>query len=262
MAYSLIDDQSHSDPAHLQAGLAADGLYYRAESYIGCFGTDGHIPREWAAGHDPTGELAGRLVAAGLWTVTDTGWESVDYLVRNPSRDEVAALRAKRSKAGKAGARRRWQQKNTEPSPPPGPPPPPVESANPAVDALLNDVSAILREPQTAGREVIFDPDDIGVKMVVLRYEQRDREQHIAAAREAARMLADPAFGQRVASRVLSLAWERLDAGAIKSKAAGVREAAKPSDRETRSAARARRRSLAGSSLMTSTVDATAEEIR
>ncbi len=269
---SMIDDQAHSDPAHLLAGLAADGLYFRGESYCGCFLTDGKIPRAFVTAHDPDGTAADRLVAAGLWTPTDEGWISVGYLDRNPSREKVLELRARRSSAGKRGADRRWNTRNSNghgnghsPSHAPTEPPA-VDTGNPTMDALLTEVSTILREPQKAGREVLFDPDDVGVKMVVLRYEQRPRDQHVAAAREAARMLSDPGFGQRTASRVLQIAWDNLDKNALKTKAAGVRKAAE-SGREDRAARRAARRSdLAGSSLLSPTeptpVDAVHEEIR
>lgn len=52
--------------------------------------------------------VAKRLVACGLWEEAEGGWQVHDFLVYNPSREQIMAEREARSKAGREGARRRW----------------------------------------------------------------------------------------------------------------------------------------------------------
>lgn len=74
--------------------------------------TDGHVPRAIVArlvDHRRPYELAGKLVAAGLWHEADGGYEIHDYLHYQPSRAKVIAER----EAGKKRAADSYQRRKT-----------------------------------------------------------------------------------------------------------------------------------------------------
>lgn len=104
-----LDDEFHSHPKVIGAGLEAAGLFARALSYCGAYLTDGFVPGEWvavvAAKHKKAPE---KLVEVGLWKTEKGGYSIPDYLDYNDSKEEVLRYRAERSRSGKKGARRRW----------------------------------------------------------------------------------------------------------------------------------------------------------
>jgi hypothetical protein len=75
--------------------------------------TDGKLPSRlltrlaWRC-QDPA-TAAAELIEAGVWDKTPEGWEIHDFLVYNPTKEQVAELAVKRSAAGTAGAMARWQ---------------------------------------------------------------------------------------------------------------------------------------------------------
>lgn len=111
-----LDDQfhCHEKVAELEPDLmlAAVGLHALALSWCGDRLTDGVLPKGQPA------RLAGRnvddliaeLVRVGLWERTENGYRIHDYLDYNPSREEVNAISAIRSEAGKRGAESRWSR--------------------------------------------------------------------------------------------------------------------------------------------------------
>lgn len=114
MAWVYLDDEFHSNPKIVQAGLDAAGLYARALSYCGAYLTDGFVPGGWA------NEAAGRkhalpqkMVELGLWNTVTGGFQIRDYLEFNPAREVILAKRAAtsatRAEAGRKGASSRWQ---------------------------------------------------------------------------------------------------------------------------------------------------------
>lgn len=138
MPFAALDDGFHASPKVIRAGLDGTGLYARALSYCADQLTDGFVIYEWAA------ELARptvrkKVTAAGLWievvggetfsyvledgrhtvTIPAKGYFIPDYLEFNPARDVVLAkkdeLSAKRSEAGKKGARARWAKRDSKP---------------------------------------------------------------------------------------------------------------------------------------------------
>ena len=104
------------------AGNDATGVYVRALAYCGGSLTDGFIPRAIAKQLGTPGEL-NKVTRVGLWQeVVEGEWLSdglaaptdgyyiADYLEHQRSRAEVHELRAERSRAGRKGAEKRWQQ--------------------------------------------------------------------------------------------------------------------------------------------------------
>jgi hypothetical protein len=107
MTWAKIDDRLHSHPKARKAGLEAMGLWVLCLSFCGAYNTDGHIARAdvEAIGGRRALALAVKLVEAGLWTAGNGGWSFHDFLVYNPSAEKVAAERARKAEAGRAGGR-------------------------------------------------------------------------------------------------------------------------------------------------------------
>lgn len=104
-----LDDEFHSHPKVIAAGLDGAGLYARALSYCGAYLTDGFVPGEWV--EVITNRRKGivkTLTEVGLWKPVKGGFQIPDYLEHNDSKAEVLKYRAERSRSGKKGARRRW----------------------------------------------------------------------------------------------------------------------------------------------------------
>lgn len=96
MSWAKLDDNFHSHPRTLQAGLEANGLFCRAISYCAHYLTDGFIPDEWAVAQGGRKPLT-KLVDVGLLEQIEGGFMVIGYLERNPSRSEVEAKRRKES---------------------------------------------------------------------------------------------------------------------------------------------------------------------
>lgn len=105
MTWARLDDNFHSHPSTMMAGLEANGLFARGLSYCAHYLTDGFIPREWAEQQGPK-RATTRLIGAGLWEQIEGGFIVVGYLKRNPSRARVEQERARErgKKAGRRGA--------------------------------------------------------------------------------------------------------------------------------------------------------------
>ena len=91
----------------LIAGNEAMGLWVRALSYCGQQMNDGAVPREIVPAMGASFELADRLVEAGFWTVTETGWQFDGWDEWQSTRTEIDgkrqanAERVARHRAGK-----------------------------------------------------------------------------------------------------------------------------------------------------------------
>lgn len=105
-----------------KAGNSAVGVYVRALTYCGDQLTDGFIPRHVARLIGTPADLR-RLTSTGLWhevaegewltegfAAPDDGYYVPDYLEHQSSRAEVQARHEERSRSGKKGAEKRWQQ--------------------------------------------------------------------------------------------------------------------------------------------------------
>jgi hypothetical protein len=97
MTWAKISDTFIDDPVLLGLPRGVRHLYVEGTVWCCRHETDGVIP-----GHvltritdepDPD-QAAARLVAAGLWTATDNGYEVVDFLVNQRSAEEVETSRA------------------------------------------------------------------------------------------------------------------------------------------------------------------------
>jgi len=153
MSWVRLDDQFPDHPK--VAGLSNDAfcLHVTSMCWTAKQQTDGKLPSRlltrlaWRC-QDPA-TAAAELEAAGVWDKTPDGWEIHDFLVYNPTKEQVEELAAKRSAAGTAGAMARWQTdskpdgkshgkedgkhdgKIMPPSPSPSPSPVPTQTQSP-----------------------------------------------------------------------------------------------------------------------------------
>lgn len=106
MTWVKLSDTFAEDPRLDEAGPLALALHVAALCYCGRQLTDGRLPRgtmrRLQALDDPDA-VAARLVAVGMWREMPDGFELVDYLRDQPSREHVEAVRAKRAAAGRTG---------------------------------------------------------------------------------------------------------------------------------------------------------------
>lgn len=138
MSWAKLDDAILDNPKILSVGPIGFALHIAAICYCARNLTDGFVPLSRAAtlldlsgvqidcanpialpAHGQKQSMAGdvispdavidALLGAELWHECPGGYRINDYLEYNPSKAEVLAERAKRSKAGKAGAASRWQ---------------------------------------------------------------------------------------------------------------------------------------------------------
>lgn len=93
MVWFKVDDKLHSHPKSRRAGTAAMGLWALAGSHCMDYLTDG-VVEVWFVESVPDGaELAGRLVASGLWHEHPQGWVFHDWAEFQPTREKVLAER-------------------------------------------------------------------------------------------------------------------------------------------------------------------------
>jgi len=90
MAWIKVDVRAATDPRLLSVGYAGKGLWLDGMCYAGMHQTDGHIP---AAIVQDT-KLADRLIAAGLWAKTDAGYDILDFLILNHTREQITQAKA------------------------------------------------------------------------------------------------------------------------------------------------------------------------
>lgn len=92
MPWFKVDDGFHCHPKVLEAGNEAIGLYVRCGSWVSQQLTDGFVPTSIAVLYGGR-DLAELLVEAKLWTPVVGGWRMHDYLIYNPSKEQVQAER-------------------------------------------------------------------------------------------------------------------------------------------------------------------------
>jgi hypothetical protein len=118
MAWFFVDDHLHDHRKPRKAGLEAIGLWTLAGSWCADNLTDGFVPRDvavrWSA--RKLDRLAAQLVDAGLWETAqeegEDGWQFHDWTGWQRTRQQVEALRAKRSAAGALGGRKSGQSRS------------------------------------------------------------------------------------------------------------------------------------------------------
>jgi hypothetical protein len=125
VTWGKVDDKLHMHPKVLDAGVDAMGLWVLALSHCCGYLTDGYVSEKIAArlvgDHDRAIDLAGKLVTAGLWHVSEEGgWDFHDWAEYQPTATQVAEERERKSNAGraagKASAQRRAQRTSNDSS--------------------------------------------------------------------------------------------------------------------------------------------------
>ena len=102
-------------PRVTSVSKAARGVYASGLSYCADSESDGFIPERVAVVMLAEGAKrdVAELVSAGMWSTTEGGYQVVSYLEHNQSKDELAAMRAAASEAGKRGGRPKGSAKPT-----------------------------------------------------------------------------------------------------------------------------------------------------
>lgn len=100
MVWFNVDDGFHAHPKAVHLSLAARGLWVTAGAWSACYLTDGVIPRiacsTWGIGNARAINAAAKeLVENNLWRESVDGWEFVNWLEYQRSREEVEGKRAK-----------------------------------------------------------------------------------------------------------------------------------------------------------------------
>lgn len=109
MTWFKVDDSFHSHPKVLATNPAALGLWVVAGSWCSANLTDGFVPDHVLHRLIPgSTELARTLVAEGLWKRTKGGHRFHDWRVYQPTGEEAAAAKVKKSSGGRLGNHRRW----------------------------------------------------------------------------------------------------------------------------------------------------------
>lgn len=118
MGWFKVDDQLAFHAKSVMAGNSAMGLWVRAGSWSSAQLTDGFIPTHMAnAMANPMAKPCDpdALVMAGLWNEAEGGFQFHEWQDFQPSAEVEKAKRkatsAARSRAGKAGAAARWNDK-------------------------------------------------------------------------------------------------------------------------------------------------------
>lgn len=111
MPWTRLDDQFFANPKVVDLGKDAKLVYLAALTYCGSQLTDGVIKagavRMVAAMVDAERECVAELVDAGLWEVIPEGYRIHDYLMYNPSGEQVKAERANNAKR-----QQEWRERN------------------------------------------------------------------------------------------------------------------------------------------------------
>jgi hypothetical protein len=152
MSWVRIDDRAHTHPKHLRAGPMACWLWVCGLSYCSEHLTDGEIPSAALVTFNiPRPEReAERLVAVGLWEVTEAGYRVHDYHEYQPSKGQVATRR-RRTQERVIDWRKRhgYAHGNADVTPLQTPmkrecthPPDPDPDPDPGTDTSLRSVSA------------------------------------------------------------------------------------------------------------------------
>jgi hypothetical protein len=112
VTWFFVDDHLHDHRKARKAGPEDIGLWTLAGSWCADNLTDGFIPSDvairWVSG-DSLSQVAGRLVACGLWHVAEvdgeTGWQFHDWDDYQQTREQVLDKREKRARAGRLGGK-------------------------------------------------------------------------------------------------------------------------------------------------------------
>jgi hypothetical protein len=142
------DDTLAFNAAVVRAGNAAMGLWLRAGTWCAQQLTDGHVPRHIAATLGSPAQMK-RLVEAGLWHETETGFLFHEWNASNPTRAEVENRRQSEAKKKSAFRQRRAGQDGVSPgdSPVDSPGDSPVDSPGDSPVSRPDPTRPVLEEP-------------------------------------------------------------------------------------------------------------------
>ena len=112
MTWVKFEDSLPEHPKIARVTPAAAWLYFCGVCYCNRNLTDGFIPRAPAlrlidAGHDESIRLIDALIGAGLWAVTDGGFDVHDYTGHQRSRAEIES-----SRRGGRSRQQKWRERN------------------------------------------------------------------------------------------------------------------------------------------------------
>lgn len=115
MPWFKVDDGFWSHPKVVELTDSAVALWVRAGSYAALHLTNGRISAGAVRMLGSARETADELVTAELWEQVDAKtWQFKDWFDYQPTAEEVADRRAKRSAAGRKGAEARWHGKSND----------------------------------------------------------------------------------------------------------------------------------------------------
>lgn len=107
--WAKVDDKLHAHPKFAALPMSARGLWVTAMSWCADYLTDGELPERMVLAFGARRRDADRLVEAGLWEVTGTGFRFHDWGAYQPSARDAAKVRAeiseKRARSGAKGGR-------------------------------------------------------------------------------------------------------------------------------------------------------------
>ena len=106
MSWFKVDDKLHSHPKWIGLGKGAKALWVSAGSWSSDQLSNGFVPKTVLKLLQGTAREAQQLCDANLWRTVDGGWEFVDWLDWQPSREKVLANRQK-----EADRKALWREK-------------------------------------------------------------------------------------------------------------------------------------------------------
>ena len=109
MTWIKVEDDFYDHPKFLSLTHDAVALWVTGLAWCSRHRTDGLIPPAAVQRLGFAPEHAEELAAAGLWTQSDNAWRVHEFTHYQRSADEIAAVSAARSEAGRKGAAKRWQ---------------------------------------------------------------------------------------------------------------------------------------------------------
>lgn len=111
-----VDDSFFSNPKTAMLSDGATALWLRSGSWSAQQLTGGFVPARMVPMFRGSDDSVRELCEVGLWERDDErdGYWFHDWSDYQPDREEVDALRRKRSEAGKRGADRRWSRKTVD----------------------------------------------------------------------------------------------------------------------------------------------------
>lgn len=108
MTWFKVDDGFYRNPKTAPLSDTAQALWLRAATWSCDMLTDGVVPEAMISVLRGRKKTASELVDSGLWEKTESGYLFHDWFEYQPSAEETAELKEKRSEAGRRGAEKRW----------------------------------------------------------------------------------------------------------------------------------------------------------